>query len=106
MKKENEIPNFTEEDLVSANIGKGVKSSLAKQAMDIEGKHSNKGFILSLLLVIFGIICLILGVSGIINLSAEMKGFKLTLLNCSPGVFLIIIGAFIYWISKPKIKIH
>ena len=78
MKKENEIPNFTEEDLVSANIGKGVKSSLAKQAMDIEGKHSNKGFILSLLLVIFGIICLILSTNVFVKGSpANIIYFKL-----------------------------
>ena len=106
MKKENEIPSFTEEDLVSANIGKWTKTSLAKQAMEIEGKHSNKGFIISLILVISGIICFFLGIAGKINLFAEMKGFKLTLLNCSPGVFLILVGAIIYCLSKPKIKIH
>jgi len=104
MKKE-QIPEFTENDLVSAELSKDTDPQISKQSLDIEKSHSNKGFVISLLLIIGGIIFFFLGITGVVNLTAELEGFKLKLLNCSPGVLLIIVGLFFYWVSKPKITI-
>lgn len=103
--KKNQIPEFTENDLVAAELSKDTDPQIAKQSLDIEKSHSNKGFVLSLILIIGGIISFFLGITGLVNLSAELEGFKLKLLNCSPGVLLIITGLIFYWRSTPKITI-
>ena len=103
--KKDQIPDFTENDLVSAELSKETDPQISKQSLDIEKSHSNKGFIISLILIISGIVSFFLGITGVVNLSAELDGFKLKLLNCSPGVLIIIVGLGFYWLSKPKITI-
>lgn len=100
-----EIPKFDDETRVSAEINSRAKTSQIKQALNIEKKHSLFGFIITLVLIVSGIISFFLGITGVVNLSAELDGFKLKLLNCSPGVLIIIVGLGFYWLSKPKITI-
>lgn len=62
-------------------------------------------------LIIFGIIVLILGLSGNIDWVMESVGFSSHLVNASPGLVMIIVGAFWSpegkWMSKQqKIKIQ
>lgn len=100
-----EIPKFDDDKRVSAEISKKAKPKQAKQAIKTEDKYSTCGIVVTLIFAISGVAALFLGITGKVNLSAELKGFKLTLLNCSPGVLLVILSIVVYFISKPKIKI-
>lgn len=56
------------------------------------------------LLIIFGIIVLILGLSGNIDWVMESVGFSSHLVNASPGLVMIIVGAFLVSRGKMDVK--
>lgn len=54
-------------------------------------------------LIIFGVIMTLLGLSGNIEWVMESAGFSSRLVNASPGILMIIVGAFL--VSKGKMDV-
>lgn len=105
MKKE-KIPDFTEDDLVSAEIKSDTPSDIAKQMLDNERHSSNTGAIVSVGFFIAGIIVLFLGINGTINMEISTKIVNAKFINCCPGIVIIFISFLTFIFSRPKQKTY
>ena len=67
--------------------------------------YSITGLVGGLLCILSGIILFILGISGRISWTASLLGAKSELIDAAPGGLLFIIGIFVIFITRYKIKI-
>lgn len=56
-------------------------------------------------LILGGIVLMILGITGSIDWIVEIDGITSKLINASPGLIMVIVGAFIVLKSRMKIKV-
>ncbi len=77
---------------------------IIKQAIDREYKYAMTGLIIGALIMIGGILLGIFGVVGSSSWSAKLLGFESNVIDASPGVILFIVGLFIVFMSRLKIK--
>lgn len=99
------IPRFKKDGLVSAEIHIDADPNVAQKALDIESKSSLFGKIIALIFFIGGVVLKILGITGNMNVDIGSTVINAKIVNCTPGVFLILLSVFIIWITNPKIKI-
>ena len=86
-----------------------IDPSVANTAFGAQALHYE--FIIVLISLIGGIVCLIagiiltiLGVTGSIEWIVEFSGFTSRIINASPGIVIIIIG--LIWTLKSRLKIR
>jgi len=70
-----------------------------------EESQAKSGRIIGFICVFLGAILLILDIAGIVNFNIQIGAFNSSLSNATPGVFLILIGFLVIWVTKLKIKV-
>jgi hypothetical protein len=101
-------PKF-EDDRYSTQIGKGMNS---KDKAKTINKAIEKESTVTIIKVIFGFICIILGIlasfycvnTNFFNISIESGETKVNLLNATPGIVLILGGLWTIFASKIDVK--
>lgn len=99
------IPRFRKGGLVSAEIHVDTDLNVAQKALDIENRSSLIGKMIALIFFIGGVVLIILGITGNMNVDIGSTLINAKIVNCTPGVFLLLLSVFIIWITNPKIKI-
>jgi len=64
------------------------------------------GLVLGLSSIIGGIVLGLHGVAGSTSWTAEVLGLKSTINDAAPGVVLFIVGLFMVWVTKPKVRLR
>ncbi len=64
------------------------------------------GLVLGLSSIIGGIVLGLHGVAGSTSWTAEVLGLKSTVNDAAPGVVLFIVGLFMVWVTKPKVRLR
>lgn len=80
----------------------GIDSDLIKKVIQYQFIYSICGLIMGLLCTIGGIILLMKGISGSINLSSKTESMTHSITNASPGVILFFVGLYVVWATKFK----
>lgn len=64
------------------------------------------GLILGLASIVGGIILGLHGITGHTSWTAKLLGFESSINDAAPGVVLFIVGIFLVYITKPRVKFH
>jgi hypothetical protein len=79
-------------------------ATLLNQAIRWEYIYGMLGLVLGLVSIVGGSILGLHGVAGSTSWTASVLGLKSQINDAAPGVVLFIVGIFLVWITKPKIK--
>jgi len=80
-------------------------AEILKQAVKGEYRYGILGLVLGLATIIGGTILALHGVVGHTSWTAKLIGFESQVNDAAPGVVLFIIGVFLVYITKPRIKL-
>jgi len=64
------------------------------------------GLILGILSIIGGVILCLNGVAGSTSWTAKLLGLESTINDAGPGVALFVVGLFMVYVTKPKVKLR
>lgn len=67
--------------------------------------YSILGWLLGFSCVVGGILLFFYGISGNSDMKGAVGGFNITVTNAAPGTILFIIGIFVVWVTRFKIKV-
>ena len=77
---------------------------LISQGIQSEYEYATHGLIVGLAVTLGGMILAICGVVGAISWTAYLFGFHSKIIDATPGVVLFVVGIFIIFITRPKVK--
>ena len=120
--RKRQSPRFTSRVMHSINL-KGVQFSrsepknpnstknspserLIAEAIKGEYSYGKLGLILGLSSIVGGIILGLNGVAGSTSWTASLLGLESKINDAAPGVVLFIVGLFMVWATKPKVKMQ
>lgn len=98
---------------------KKIRPPRLYKSLDVRGEHSDEqikafsrhqliyaiiGLLLGLVCIVGGIYLFISGVTGNISWTANFLGAQSEMLNAAPGAILFVVGLFIVYITRLKIK--
>jgi len=75
------------------------------EAVKGEYQYAKLGLLLGLATIIGGIILGLHGVTGHTSWTAEALGFESNINDAAPGVVLFIVGVFVVYFTKPRVKL-
>ena len=101
IKNENNFNELEEELDIEGTYPAETVEKISKQRFI----YSIIGLVGGLLCILGGIILFILGISGSISWTTSLLGAKSELIDAAPGGLLFIIGVFVIFITRYKIKI-
>jgi|GEM_PF-1944244 len=81
-------------------------AELIAQAIKGEYRYAMLALILGLTSMIGGVILGIRGVTGSTSWTAKLLGLSSTINDAAPGVVLFVVGLFMVWATRPKIKLR
>lgn len=84
---------------------KSVDKKLANKLSKYQMIYSTLGLIGGIVCIFGGIYLFILGISGNISWITKITGIESNISNAAPGAILFIVGLFIIWITKFKVKL-
>lgn len=79
---------------------------LLGQAIRHEYIYGMLGLVLGLASIIGGVVLCLNGVAGATSWTASLLGLETELNDAAPGVVLFIVGIFLVWATKPKVRLR
>jgi hypothetical protein len=89
----------------AVNIQGSNSADLVKEAIKGEYRYAMLGLILGLASIVGGIIMGLHGVAGSTSWTASALGLSSSVNDATPGVILFIVGLFMVWVTKAKVKL-
>ncbi len=80
-------------------------ANLVHDALKKEHSYGRLGLIVGLICILGGIGLLLNGVAGATSWTAKVLGLESQISDAPPGIALAIVGLFIVWVTKPRVKI-
>lgn len=80
-------------------------AEILSKAVTGEYLYAILGLILGLAAIVGGIILGLHGVAGHTSWTAKVLGFESSINDAAPGVVLFVVGVFLVWITKPKVRL-
>ena len=77
---------------------------LVAEAIKGEYSYGKLGLILGLASIVGGIILGLNGVAGSTSWTAKLLGLESKINDAAPGVVLFVVGLFMVWVTKPRVK--
>jgi hypothetical protein len=93
------------QSLASARPRNSSSEAVIKRAILGEYIYSTISLILGLAAIIAGSVLCIYGVTGHTSFTASLLGLNTNLNDAAPGVVLFVVGLFMIWITRPKVKL-
>jgi len=78
---------------------------LIDHAIKLEYLYGMLGLVLGLASIIGGVILCLNGVTGSTSWTARVLGLESQINDAVPGVVLFIVGLFMIWVTKPKVRL-
>ena len=75
------------------------------KAIGLEYAYAMLGLILGLAAILGGVTLCLHGVTGNTSWTASFIGAQSTINDAAPGVVLFIVGLFMIWVTRPRVKI-
>ena len=91
-------------EVEGARVGQGA-GSLIDRAIKLEYLYGMLGLVLGLASIIGGVILCLNGVTGSTSWTAKLLGLESQINDAVPGVVLFIVGLFMIWVTKPKVRL-
>ena len=98
-------PHVPAQDQITLQVQHSHSARLIGAAIWGEYIYGALGVILGLSCVLGGIILGLRGVTGSTSWTASVLGLESKISDAAPGVVLFIVGIFLVWITKPKVKL-
>jgi len=99
------ISRPTQEPNTPAKTNDSSTERVIAQAIKGEYLYATLGLILGLAAIIGGVILGLNGVAGSTSWTAQLIGLQSEINDAAPGVVLFIVGLFMIWATKPKVKL-
>ncbi len=94
-------------DQESETVSKQSHSaSIVGAAIEQEYRYARWGLGLGLSCILTGLVLGLNGVAGSTSWTASVLGLESQINDAAPGVVVFIVGIFMVWITKPKVKLH
>jgi hypothetical protein len=79
--------------------------AMAGKAMTLEYVYALAGLVVSIVAIVTGAVLCLNGVAGSTSWTASALGLESNINDAAPGVVLFIVGLFIVWVTKPKVRL-
>jgi hypothetical protein len=86
------------------SAGRGSGATTARLVIALEYAYGAMGLLLGLSCIVGGCVLGLNGVAGSTSWTASFLGADSTINDAAPGVVLFVVGLFLVWITKPKVK--
>jgi hypothetical protein len=97
-----EEPDFSVESVeFPSDLPPGVQKRLIRG----EERSARRGAMIGALVIVLGILLLILGASGAVELSVKVGEFSGHLVTGALGIVVVLLGGFIIWATRQRVKV-
>ncbi len=86
--------------LLQSEFPGDIDPEIAANIIQGEKTQSKSGSIIGFICILFGVVLLILGITGSVDWNIKTIGIESSLTNAAPGVVLIIVGFLIIFVTK------
>lgn len=86
-------------------IDRRLAPEVQKQLINTEADNARTGRMVGLLVILIGVILMIAGVTGAVDLKLSGLGLNVQVANAAPGVVVALIGLVIVWRTNLTIKV-